>query len=679
MNCCARLAIIFCFTFSVQSTLYADGITTKVDDHTWNTGAGHFAYVEFEFSGEPLAEGLGLNLDVLDPDQANKPDPFDFTAGILSYEFSEEAMYSVNYQSGMGPHLANGPVNLKRAGSDNPMTTLGKRVVELAAAAGQTPADLPQNFYPISFPFAQGNPQYAGPVDVKVEATTPMTILTDKGESKSIQATLPAYFRDYKTLRWPEGGWDKSFTPHAVGMELRKDVLWSQDYMRQMHNVKTDTALDSISSIDADKDPNVALGDVGADGFNGNMLTEISWDKITMLRDSFAYDGNALGAKIPADYDASKSPIWFPNRVSVTLDQKNGVSALGELKVEEGGSSLRSVWTMLWALGEFYGYADQRSVNKNQRLTFAAMFDGAPFPSAPKEILGIGPFATVVADDPFSIVQLLTNLTAQNLLTLHFNESAGTFVDTWADGKPGTTVTSLDASYALVALQVYQRAIDALPVGYASATSGKPLGTEEGKAALKALTQQADFMLKNMINVDGLLADSFEIGKGPSGTNSVLTQFAGIRGFGAAFLATGDQKYREAARNLYIAAEKTFYDPALKIFNDKPGQPMAIDPYTAGVVSGGIRELMLNMVARSGESDQNLSLAHLAGRYTDWFTIVARNLQLAEWLNDTGEHMTAKDYDGDVNQNGVKSITFAGGPHGTAAVMASKITVSASP
>ena len=273
----------------------AQDVSTKVVDGTWNTPAGFFAYVEFELSGEPLAEGLGLNLDVLDPDQANKPDPFDFSAGILSYEFSEEAMYSVYYKSGMGPHLANGPVNQKLTGSGNAMETLGKRVVELAAAAGQTPEDLPQNFYPITFPFPKGNPQFAGAVDVSVQATTPMKILTDKGESKSIEATLPAYFRDYKTLRWPSSGWDPAFTPETAGMGLLKNILWAQDYMRQMHNVKTDTALDSVSGPDADKDPNIALGDVGSDGFNGNMLIEISWDALTMMRDSFAYDGSKLG------------------------------------------------------------------------------------------------------------------------------------------------------------------------------------------------------------------------------------------------------------------------------------------------------------------------------------------------------------------------------------------------
>ncbi|MBP9678878.1 MAG: hypothetical protein KBD74_09370, partial [Aeromonas sp.] len=84
----------------------------KVEDKTFNTAASMLAYTELELSGEPLAEALGLDLDVLDANRADEPTPFDFAAGIESYEYSEEAMYALNYQSGMGPHLVNGPQNL---------------------------------------------------------------------------------------------------------------------------------------------------------------------------------------------------------------------------------------------------------------------------------------------------------------------------------------------------------------------------------------------------------------------------------------------------------------------------------------------------------------------------------------------------------------------------------------
>lgn len=647
----------------------------KVTNGSWDAAAGMFAYTEFELSGQPLAEGLGLNLDVLDPDQANKPDSFDYTAGIDSYEFSEEAMYSINYKSGLGPHLANGPVNTARANGANAMETLGKRVVGFAHNSGKDPSSIPQNFYPISFPLASAVPHFGQPVDVSVVATTPMNILTHKGEKKAINAILPAFIQDYKSLRWDMTKADMVFTPQAVGMEMLKDSLWAQDYMRFMHSTKEDAEIDNVPSSDYDKGADISIGQETTDGFNGQMLTEITWDKMTMLRDSFIYDGTSLGAKLDHSYDASKTPLWLPSSVDVTFSQKNGLNALGDLKVTDGSSTLRSTWMMLWPLAEFYGYSDHRTVNTNQRNGFLAVFDGDPFPVGAKENLSGDPLGTVVSDDPFSIAQLLLRMMTENLDEMFFDSNEGTFVDTWSAGKSGDTITALDAFYTVVTLQIYQRAVDALPVGYASASSGKPLGTAEGKDAIAKLTAQSDFILKNMVSTNGLIADSFTIGKGASGTYSVPTQFAAIRGFDAAFLATGDAKYKDAARKAYLAAEENFFDKDLGIYSNTPGKPAKLSPWEAGTVSGAIRVLMLDLVSRSGESDQRLSLGHLAQRYTAWYKTVGQGIQLSEWLNDTGEHITAKNYDGDVNQNGIKSPTYAGGAHGVAPVMAAEIIV----
>ena len=90
--------------------------TVNVIDASHNPASNFLAYTEFELSGEPLAEALGLDLDILDVDALNKPTEFDYTAGIEAYEYSEEAMYALNYQSQMGPHLVNGPSNATRGG-----------------------------------------------------------------------------------------------------------------------------------------------------------------------------------------------------------------------------------------------------------------------------------------------------------------------------------------------------------------------------------------------------------------------------------------------------------------------------------------------------------------------------------------------------------------------------------
>ena len=133
----------------MSGVAWADPASVKVLDKSFDVGAGMFAYTEFELSGEPLAEGLGLNLDVLAADKADQPTAFDFAAGIDSYEYSEEAMYAVNYQSRLGPHIVNGPVNAKRGGT---MDSLGKRFIALAKAVGFSPDELPQNIGPDHLP-----------------------------------------------------------------------------------------------------------------------------------------------------------------------------------------------------------------------------------------------------------------------------------------------------------------------------------------------------------------------------------------------------------------------------------------------------------------------------------------------------------------------------------------------
>ncbi len=145
---------------ALTSSAWAGSASVKVLDKTFDVAAGMFAYTEYELSGEPLAESLGLDLDVLDPDQADQPTPFDFAAGINSYEYSEEAMYAVNYQSHLGPHLVNGPVNAKRGGT---FASLGERFIALANSVGFAPDELPQNFYPITFPSTRPCPSSARP------------------------------------------------------------------------------------------------------------------------------------------------------------------------------------------------------------------------------------------------------------------------------------------------------------------------------------------------------------------------------------------------------------------------------------------------------------------------------------------------------------------------------------
>ncbi len=678
---------LLCFVSAtaLSSAALADPAKVKVEvtDKTFHTGGGFLAYTEFELSGEPLAEGLGLDLDVLDPNQVNVPTAFDYAAGIESYEYSEEAMYAVNYQSRMGPHIVNGPANLARGGS---LESLGKRVIELAGSVAFPAQDIPRNMYPITFPYVAGTPEYGQAPDMSVVSSSTGTILTAHGDSKDLKMDVPAYSGDYASLAWDEAGMKKSFNPAAAAGIMLKDVMWAQDFLGGMHVIENDEEVEAHSAA-MDHDGVHALGVSTADGFNGVILAEIIQDRLLTLRDQFGFDGKALGAALNAAYDPANGAVWLPHMVAVTEKTQNGVKAIDGLTVTDGASTLRDSWQMLWPLAEIYAFSDQRVANTAQNPAFLAVFDGAPFAAAPAQNIDIDAANDVVADDVFSTANVLVNATFKNLDTLHFNAKAGTLVDGYmAHGDHGmqtATVTTYDAAYALQALSIFQRSQDALAVGYASADEGESLNTDRGQRALAILTAQADFIVANLIGDNGLAADSFEIGKGASSTQSLGTQFAVVHGLTAAFIATGDAGYKDAARALFLNIEAKMYDAAIGTYADVPGEATTHTPYTAAAISAGLRSTMLTLRNSEGENQPLLDLASLTTRYESWFRTVingrniSEGMQLAEWLGDTGENLVSGSDDGDTDADGVAQVTKAGGPFGTAPVMAGSVLVSA--
>ncbi|MGY3885645.1 hypothetical protein [Aeromonas aquatica] len=641
----------------------------KVEDKTFNTAASMLAYTEFELSGEPLAEALGLDLDVLDANRADEPTPFDFAAGIESYEYSEEAMYALNYQSGMGPHLVNGPQNLARGGT---LADLGKRVLAMAEAVGFPADEVPQGMYPLSLPYASANPEFAQGVNTTPVNGDQLTIKTAKGTEKSVKTQVPAYFRDYTTLRW--SGSDNLLNPAAVGGILLKEVMWSQDFLGGMHVAESDEEVEAASST-MDQDGKHKLGVSAADGFNGMMLTEQSIDKLAILQGQLGFDGKQLGARISPQYDPAKGVVYFPHQVKVTETSKNDVGAIGKLAVVDGSAQLRDAWMLLWPLSEFYAFSDQRSANTNQNPAFHAVFDGAPFAAAPAVNQGSDAAKLVAGQDAFSLAQNLSNLTFKNLAALHFDAKAGTLVDSWQAGKQGNHVTTFDAAYSLVALQIFQRAQDALPVGYAAGDNGElNLKTAQGQQALVLVRKQADFILAQLKGKNGLVHNGLTLGGQPDAGQSIEAQFAAIRGLTAAFLATSDAKYRSAARELFIATDKAFFNP--KAGTWLAGKQGEYSPWTQAAISGALRSAMLNLRNEGAEKAPELELAQLTQRYVSWFRgTVNGGMQMAEWIGDSGENVI-EGAGHDTDEDGVPQVTAAGGKHGTAMVMAGKAVVS---
>ncbi len=653
----------------VVSSLYAANTKAEVMDKRFDTAGAMFAYTEFELSGEPMAEGLGLDLDTLDPNAINQPTKFDYTAGIESYEYSEEAMYALNYQSKMGPHLVNGLLNAKRGGD---MASLAKRFIKFAKATGNDPEILPLNMHPTALPYISGMPEFAQKIDMTV-VNNDEVVIFKHGKESTVKTAVPAYLRDYKTLAWVEDGMDKTFNPAAFGGALLKDIMWAQDFLGGMHIIENDEEVEASSST-MDHDGKHALGVSSADGVNGAILTELAWERILFMQEKLGYDGKKLGVSFTPSYDASK-PVWFANKVAVTEGKANGVKSIASLKVKEAQSTLRDTWGMLWPISEFYAYSDQRVNNANQNPAFLSVFDGDPFKNAPKVNIDENRANDIKADDAFSVAANVQNLLFENISTLHFDKKRGTLVDTF-DGKQGSMVTTFDAAYSLEALRIFQRSIDALPVGYGSADGAKSLDSVQGKEALALIKTQADFLIKNLKESNGLYASSYNVKNGSKKGLDIGTQFAVVRGLTAAFLATNDENYRKEARSLFVSIEKNMYDAKLGTYVDSTKE---YTPYSIGAVSGGLRDAINNLKNAGNEKEPLLELKNLTDRFTSWFQIVVNGsstkdgAQLSEWLLDSGEYETVDMKSTNNDGDNVPTINNAGGKYGTAMTMAGKV------
>ncbi|MGE4418296.1 MAG: hypothetical protein AB7D38_00535 [Sulfurimonas sp.] len=673
MNKIVKLSLIASLAIT---SLYASkpfsNTKAEVLDKRFYTAGAMLAYTEFELSGEPLAESLGLDLDTLDPNAINKPTEFDYTAGIESYEYSEEAMYALNYQSKMGAHLVNGLLNASRGGD---MSSLAKRFIEFAKATGNDPEIIPLNMHPTALPYTSGIPEFAQKIDMTIVNNDEVSVFKH-GKESVVKTSIPAYLRDYKTLSWVEGEMDKTLNPASLGAALLKDIMWAQDFLGGMHTIEGDEEVEAASAS-MDSDGKHALGVSGADGVNGAILTELAWERILYMQEKLGFDGKNLGAKFDPSYDASK-PVWFANSVAVKEGSANGTKSVASLHVKESHSSLRDTWQMLWPISEFYAYSDQRSANKNQNPAFLAVFDGKPFKSAPKANIDGNRKNDIKADDAFSVAANVANLMFENISKLHFDKKAGTFIDRF-DGKQSDTVTIYDAAYSIEALRIFQRAVDALPVGYGSSEGAQSLETAQGKKALELVKTQADFLIAKAKGKNGLYATTFNVANGSKKGEDLGTQFAVVRGLTAAYLATKESKYREAARALVVSIENNMYDKKIGTYVDASKE---YTPYTIAALSGGLRSAISNLKNTGAEKEPALELKNLTERFTRWFQLVINGnsvtdgAQLSEWLLDSGEYETASMTTGNNDGDNVAPINKAGGKFGTAMTMAGKVKLS---
>ncbi len=567
---------------------------------------------EINESGEPFAEALGYDLDDLDPMILNLPDSISYTLGIENYEYSRYQLGTVISRSGIGLHMMWAPMIMQMAAMEpdefDGMYTGGtpngykeddelmKNIMHFAMIANGM---APMNPWPQFAEFQSGNPHLP-------------------------QAVAPDFQMDFSTLRWDRNLMDKTFNLGAMGQTLMKQYLWAQDMLGTFHDENEEEVVpnginspDSANSPHFDPSNNIFYGGNNNDGFIGQVLTAEAINKTLFVVNNLAYDGITLRMVDPATYDPANGIIYFPHQIAVTesMVAEGMPPKFSTLTVTDASSELFDQLSYLWGALSFKNMMDPSNSSDEAHLAFHEVFDGDPFPAAMSQSGMPG---------PFDLMMGTSKVIFMNLMAMHFNETAGTFVNTseLIDGVPqsGTTISAVNAGYITMVLSLMKEEFTGTPL--------EPM-------ILNAINAQSQFLINSLKDPSGGFYNGYTIGTGSDYTaKSAVSQAAAARGLYAAYVLTENEDYLNAANEAYNFLISNYYVSSLAGFKTELNNDLATyTPFNFAVIAGGLREAAL--VGGYTEAAQI---------YTRFFKKVANKMQLAEF-DMTGE--IGNDSDGD--------------------------------
>jgi len=414
----------------------------------------------------------------------------------------------------------------------------------------------------------------------------------------------------------------KTLDLDAMGQSLDKLYLWARDMLGNFHDT-TDTKVppDGVLSPDSASgsfDPASGLyyGGSRVDGFDGQLYTAEAISKTLYLTSRLAYNGTTLGALDPATYDPMNGIKYFAHRIQVTetVVDPSMPHQPTVLTVVDANSHLFDQLSYLGAVVGFHNMMDPNNTGSDHRA-YHNVFDGDPF---------AGPFAMTGVPGPFDLMSGTSRALFLNIMAMHYNTVAGTFVDVASlNGNnvvQGTDISAINAGMALTVLAKF---------------SGEFAATALGTSADSALTAQANYIIAHLKDPSGGYYNSFSLGTGPSTAAKTLgAQAAIVRGLYEAFLATNTMVYLNEANAGYNNMIDAFYVSGQHVFRTVAGNDLALyAPMDLALLTGALRDARL--AGLQMEADDI---------YARVFKTVYKKMMLTE-AEETGE--TGGDSDGD--------------------------------
>ncbi len=627
----------------VPTDIYYD--TSPLADGPWIDLAGYSSAVEsYEYSKQPMnslafESGAGTSLvfgPLVNPQGVGGEEATRLLAARIE-RFARESHAWGRYVFPAGTFPRDNP----RAGDTNP-------------SGDGDPAHNPLGWpgiWPTTHVFRSFDPA----IDPTSEIALQCSISSDDDPNAASNAlTCPDYECDLTSLQLPDRAAqvDAVVTPGADGFSAWKYGLWVMNYLEIMH----DPAEAAVAGVDPDKlaevgaddnqiagvdDAGVAtgagtyLGSSDIEGFQAALfIDEVDnraqdWLEHLTTSDGQHLDGFA-SLRDALVYDYRQPARWFAGEVAVS--EADDPSGFPRPSYSLSAPTSRALDLVGMAMGysQFYALTDTANADVGGSQPARAYFDGDPFAADDQ-----APDAEATLHDrSLGIIRVAV----VNLDRFHTDPETGYLVDEvdfdGASPTRGATVSATTAAYAVIGLRTVRRALssnlqlysnntpdasvhvtplDATPIHYPSDSS------QTFTARLDAMIEaQSELLYDHLTDADGRAYLGWNVRDGaPTDDAEHLDAYtAAVRGLFAAYLASGDVRYRDRALAVFERMEQLFYDPQARIYSatPAPADSVTYTPLRFALLQSTLRDVYELYASRPGHAALRAQIESRIGR-----------------------------------------------------------------
>ena len=536
---------------------------------------------------------------------------------------------------------------------------------ELSASAGHAgtafvvvpiPIDNPLNVYgwPGYWPVMAEFRSFIPDIDPIGGMTRGCTLTSGYGAASAGVQVVGTYECGYLSLNLSsrDAKVEKIIEPAALGFAAWKQGLWTINYWQSLH----DTLLNAITAVDdadlssvgakgntvvgryvdptdpagkrlLDGNPGVYLGDIPLEGWQGlTMLEELDNKAALLLRRFMTVDGLQLAGfastKAAIEYDYAAPLRWWPHAIAATEDSSSAPASgvawkifpqPTQLSVADGASSVRDLTALAGGYAQLFALTDEKNPAVGGTVAPRATFDGDPFPKDDQLPDG--------EETPHDRALAIMKVAVVTLDRMHFHPVAHVLVDdarvTNGKVQRGAKVTTLDAAYAIVGLRAALRSMQsALTLysndtpdthGLSTAIDGAPTRGAPSpipERIVELIRAQADFIADKLTARSGAVANSYDLERGLPDTSPTRleAQAAAVRGLLDAYLATGNERYRQVATRVFEDLDRRFWMGDVRCYRTLVGEDKTLHftPAAFGTIQGALRQYWKLVARRPG-------------------------------------------------------------------------------